>query len=106
MAGAQEKELSDFQTDVLDDVKEPSLYRVLMLNDDYTPMDFVVLVLQKFFHKTHDEAAEITLNVHQKGAGLCGIYPKDVAETKVDGVMNYAREHQHPLQCQYEKDSV
>lgn len=83
--------------------KPPSLYRVLLLNDDYTPMDFVVLVLEKFFSKDHDAATEIMLNVHNKGAGLCGVYPYEVAETKVAHVTEFAREHEHPLQCTMEK---
>ncbi len=84
-------------------VKPPSLYRVLLLNDDYTPMDFVVLVLEKFFGKDHTAATEIMLNVHNKGAGLCGVYPYEVAETKVAHVTEFAREHEHPLQCTMEK---
>lgn len=84
-------------------VKPPSLYRVLLLNDDYTPMDFVVLVLEKFFNKDHDAATEIMLAVHNKGAGVCGVYPYEVAETKVAHVTEFAREHEHPLQCTMEK---
>ncbi len=84
-------------------VKPPSLYRVLLLNDDYTPMDFVVLVLEKFFGKDHAAATEIMLSVHTKGSGLCGVYPYEVAETKVAHVTEFAREHEHPLQCTMEK---
>jgi ATP-dependent Clp protease adaptor protein ClpS len=83
--------------------KKPSMYRVLMLNDDYTPMEFVVMVLQRFFNKSTDEATQIMLHVHQKGIGVCGIYPYDVAETKVVQVLDYARKHHHPLQCTMEK---
>ncbi len=83
--------------------KKPSMYRVLMLNDDYTPMEFVVHVLQRFFSKSTEEATQIMLHVHQKGIGVCGIYTYDVAETKVDQVVNFARKHQHPLQCTMEK---
>lgn len=83
--------------------KKPSMYKVLMLNDDYTPMDFVVIVLEKFFHKTENEATEIMLHVHKKGVGLCGIYPYEVAEMKIIQVMDFARKNQHPLQCTIEK---
>jgi ATP-dependent Clp protease adaptor protein ClpS len=83
--------------------KKPSLYRVLLLNDDYTPMEFVVRVLQRFFTKTIEEATEIMLHVHQNGVGLCGVYTYEVAETKVTMVMDFARKHQHPLQCVMEK---
>jgi len=84
--------------------KKPSMYKVLMLNDDYTPMEFVVLVLQRFFNKSHAEAERIMLHVHQKGVGVCGVYTYEVAETKVTQVMDFARKHQHPLQCTLEKD--
>jgi ATP-dependent Clp protease adaptor protein ClpS len=83
--------------------KRPSLYKVLLLNDDYTPMEFVIEVLEKFFHKDHTDATKIMLNVHNQGKGLCGVYPRDVAETKVALVNEYARRHQHPLQCTLEK---
>ena len=83
--------------------KRPSLYRVLLLNDDYTPMEFVVLVLQDVFNKTRDEAMRIMLHVHNQGVGECGIYPFEVAETKVTRVMDAARKNQHPLQCVMEK---
>ncbi len=83
--------------------KKPSMYRVLLLNDDYTPMEFVVHVLERFFNKSRDEATQIMLHVHQKGIGVCGIYPYDVAETKVVQVVEFARKHQHPLQCTMEK---
>jgi ATP-dependent Clp protease adaptor protein ClpS len=84
--------------------QKPSLYKVLMLNDDYTPMEFVVHVLQRFFGKNHEEATAIMLQVHHTGAGLCGVYTLEVAETKVSQVMDFGRRHQHPLQCTLEKD--
>ena len=84
--------------------KKPSLYRVLLLNDDYTPMEFVVYILERFFNKGRDEATQIMLHVHQKGVGLCGVYTYEVAETKVTQVMNFASQHQHPLQCTMEKE--
>lgn len=84
--------------------KKPSMYKVLMLNDDYTPMEFVVLVLEKFFEKQHEEAIKIMLHVHQKGVGICGVFTYEVAETKVTQVMDFARKHEHPLQCTLEKE--
>ncbi len=83
--------------------KRPSLYRVLLLNDDYTPMEFVVHVLERFFHKGPEEATTIMLHVHHNGVGECGVYTYEVAETKVTQVMDFARKHQHPLQCVMEK---
>jgi ATP-dependent Clp protease adaptor protein ClpS len=83
--------------------KRPSLYRVLILNDDYTPMEFVVHVLERFFNKDHETATQIMLHVHHHGIGECGIYTYEVAETKVTQVMDFARKHQHPLQCVMEK---
>ena len=84
--------------------KIPSLYRVLMMNDDYTPMEFVIEVLEKFFQKNREEATQIMLHVHQRGVGVCGIYAYDLAETKAMQVMNYARKYEHPLQVQLEKE--
>jgi ATP-dependent Clp protease adaptor protein ClpS len=84
--------------------KKPSMYKVLMLNDDYTPMEFVVHVLERFFSKSHEEATQIMLHVHQKGVGLCGVFTYEVAETKVSQVMDLARRSQHPLQCTLEKE--
>ncbi len=84
--------------------KKPSMYKVLMLNDDYTPMEFVVHVLESFFGKSREEATTIMLHVHQRGVGLCGVYTYEVAETKVTQVIDYARKHQHPLQCTLEKE--
>ncbi len=83
---------------------KPSMYKVLLLNDDYTPMEFVVHVLQNFFFKDAEDAARIMLHVHQKGVGVCGVYPFDVAETKVTQVIDYARQNEHPLQATLEKD--
>ncbi|MCR9257166.1 MAG: ATP-dependent Clp protease adapter ClpS [Alphaproteobacteria bacterium] len=84
--------------------KKPALYKVLMLNDDYTPMEFVVLVLEKFFSKSREEATRIMLHVHHRGVGVCGIFTYEIAETKVTQVMDYARQNQHPLQCTLEKE--
>ena len=84
--------------------KIPALYRVLMMNDDYTPMEFVIEVLEKFFQKNREAATEVMLHVHQRGVGVCGIYAYDLAETKAIQVMNYARKYEHPLQVQLEKE--
>ena len=84
--------------------KIPALYRVLMMNDDYTPMEFVIEVLEKFFQKNREAATEVMLHVHQRGVGVCGIYAYDLAETKAMQVMNYARKYEHPLQVQLEKE--
>ena len=83
--------------------KRPSLYTVLLLNDDYTPMEFVVLCLQRFFRMGTEDATRVMLHVHQKGVGVCGIFTYEVAETKVNQVLDFARKHQHPLQCTMEK---
>ena len=84
--------------------KKPSMYKVLMLNDDYTPMEFVVHVLERFFSMGTEQATQIMLHVHQRGVGICGVFSYEVAETKVTQVMDFARKHQHPLQCTLEKD--
>ena len=84
--------------------QKPSLYKVLLLNDDFTPMEFVVHVLQRFFNKDINEATEIMLHVHQNGVGICGVFTFEVAETKVTQVIDLARQHQHPLQCTMEKE--
>ena len=84
--------------------KKPSMYKVLLLNDDYTPMEFVVHVLQRFFSKNAEDATKIMLHVHQNGVGICGVFTYEVAETKVSQVMDLARQHDHPLQCTMEKD--
>jgi len=83
--------------------KQPSLYKVLMLNDDYTPMEFVVLCLQRFFRMGLEDATRVMLHVHQKGVGVCGVFTYEVAETKVGQVTDFARQNQHPLQCTLEK---
>ncbi len=80
-------------------VKSPPMFKVLLLNDDYTPMDFVVMVLQKFFSLSREKATQIMLKVHREGAGVCGVYPRDVAATKVEQVTAFARQQQHPLRC-------
>ncbi len=84
--------------------KKPSMYKVLLLNDDFTPMDFVVYVLEKYFKKDKQEATEVMMNVHSQGIGLCGIYTYEVAETKVAIVVDDARKNEHPLQCIMEKE--
>jgi ATP-dependent Clp protease adaptor protein ClpS len=83
--------------------KKPSMFKVLMLNDDYTPMEFVVMVLKNFFNMDLEQATRVMLHVHQKGVGVCGIFPYEIAETKVNQVMDFARQNQHPLQCTLEK---
>lgn len=85
-------------------IKKPSMYKVLMLNDDYTPMEFVVHVLERFFQKSRDEATTIMMSVHKQGVGVCGVFTYEVAEAKVTQVMDLARQNQHPLQCTLEKD--
>ena len=86
------------------ETKKPELFKVLLLNDDYTPMEFVVHVLERFFAKTREEATRIMLHVHRRGVGVCGVYTFEVAETKVTQVIDFARRHEHPLQCTLEKD--
>lgn len=84
--------------------KKPSLYKVLILNDDYTPMEFVVHILERFFNKNKQEATDIMLHVHRRGVGLCGVFTYEVAETKVNQVMDFARANEQPLQCTMEKE--
>ena len=84
--------------------KKPSLYKVLLLNDDYTPMEFVVHILEKFFAKSREDAEEVMLHVHRHGVGICGVFTFEVAETKVAQVIEFSRRHQHPLQCTMEKE--
>ena len=79
--------------------KLPSIYKVIILNDDYTPMEFVVYTIQNVFKKSHDEATRIMLKIHTEGQGVCGMFPLEIAETKMKQVLNLAKEHQHPLQC-------
>lgn len=83
--------------------KKPSMFKVLMLNDDYTPMEFVVLVLKRFFSMDLEQATRVMLHVHQRGVGVCGIFPYEIAETKVNQVMDFAAQNQHPLRCTLEK---
>jgi ATP-dependent Clp protease adaptor protein ClpS len=84
--------------------KPPPMFKVVLLNDDYTPMDFVVGVLQRFFALSREQATQVMLKVHREGSGICGVYPKDVAATKVEQVKSYAKQHQHPLQCVMEEN--
>lgn len=95
---------TDLVTKTRPKTKRPSLYKVLLLNDDYTPMEFVVHVLERFFKKNRQEATSIMLHVHQKGVGICGVYTYEIADTKVAQVTDFARQHQHPLQCTMEKE--
>lgn len=106
----KENEAGDIGGLVLEETEEqkledPHLYKVLILNDDYTPMEFVVFVIQRVFNKTQDQAFQIMLKIHHEGMGVCGIYSKDVAETKAEQVIQLAHTHEHPLQCISEKDS-
>ena len=81
-------------------IKLPPMFRVLLLNDDFTPMEFVVECIERFFNKNREQATKIMLQVHTEGVGVCGIYPQDIAETKMNQVLNFAKELQHPLQCE------
>ena len=83
-------------------LKKPDLYKVMLLNDDYTPMEFVVVILEKFFRKNREEATRVMLHVHQRGVGICGVYTREIAETKVRQVMECADDNKHPLQCTME----
>ncbi|MCB1548828.1 MAG: ATP-dependent Clp protease adapter ClpS [Hyphomicrobiaceae bacterium] len=103
-ANDRDGDRTDIVTKTRPKTKKPSLYKVLLLNDDYTPMDFVIYVLERFFNKGRDEATRIMLHVHHKGVGICGVYTYEIAETKVAQVMSFARQHQHPLQCTMEKE--
>jgi ATP-dependent Clp protease adaptor protein ClpS len=107
LAGPSRVDDGDAQTGVATKTqpktKRPPLYKVLLMNDDYTPMEFVVLVLQRFFRMSMEDATRVMLHVHQKGVGVCGIFTYEVAETKVNQVLDFARKHQHPLQCTMEK---
>jgi ATP-dependent Clp protease adaptor protein ClpS len=85
-------------------VKAPPMFKVVLLNDDYTPMDFVVAVLQKFFLLSRERATQVMLKVHREGSGVCGVYPRDVAATKVEQVKSFSKQHQHPLQCVMEEN--
>ncbi|WP_374348796.1 ATP-dependent Clp protease adapter ClpS [Chitinimonas sp.] len=86
------------------EVKPPPLYRVLLLNDDFTPMEFVIMVLQQFFAMDYERATRVMLKVHTEGKGVCGVFPKDIAATKVTQVLDFSRQHQHPLQCVMEEN--
>ena len=90
-------------TKTRDKTKKPSMYRVLLMNDDYTPMEFVVSILMSIFKMNQEQATQVMLNVHQTGIGVCGVYTFEVAETKVTQVLDAAKRHQHPLQCTLEK---
>ena len=85
-------------------LKKPTLYRVILVNDDYTPMEFVVLILQRFFRKGREEAVQIMLNVHTRGSGICGVFTAEIAETKVRQVLSFSRDNKHPLQCTMEPE--
>ena len=85
-------------------VKPPPMFKVILLNDDYTPMEFVVIVLQKFFSMTREKATQVMLKVHREGMGVCWLYSRDIATTKVEQVVSYAKKHQHPLQCVMEEN--
>lgn len=84
-------------------LKKPPMYKVIMLNDDYTPMEFVVMILEKLFRMEHEKAVQVMLNVHQKGKGVCGVFPHEIAQTKVAQVLEIARQNEHPLQCTMEE---
>ena len=107
MAGKADDDDGDLNTGVATKTraktKKPSNYKVLMLNDDYTPMEFVVLVLQRYFNMGTEDATRVMLQVHQQGVAVCGVFTYEVAETKVSQVMDFARENEHPLQCTLEK---
>ncbi len=94
----------DLASETIEEVKEPPMYRVMLINDDYTTMEFVVQILMMVFNKSGTDATRIMLSVHQQGVGVCGVYPYEVAETKVDAVHALAREHGFPLKCTMEKD--
>ena len=102
--GSDEERRTGLLTKTRPKTKKPAMYKVLMLNDDYTPMEFVVFVLESYFNKTREEATRIMMHVHRRGVGICGVYTYDVAETKVNQVMDMARKEQHPLQCTLEKE--
>jgi len=87
-------------------LKRPDMYRVLLINDDYTPMDFVIMLLQSVFRKDHDAATQIMMHVHTKGVGICGVFTREIAETKVRQVVDLSQQGQHPLQCEMEPDSL
>ena len=102
--GDDDEGRTDLITKTRPKTKKPNLYKVLILNDDYTPMEFVVDVLERFFGLGHEDATRVMLHVHHKGAGICGVFTYEIAETKVTQVTDYARKYQHPLQCVMEKE--
>ncbi len=102
--GEQESQKTGLLLKARPKTKKPSLYKVVLLNDDFTPMEFVVHVLERFFSKTREEATDIMLHVHRRGVGICGVFTFEVAETKVTQVMDFARANEHPLQCTMEKE--
>src|SRR5437762_1295077 len=104
MSGAKVKDTLDEATETEEKLKTPSMYKVLLLNDDYTPMEFVVHILKKFFHKDDVTAQEIMLRVHHQGFGIAGVFTYEVAETKMNQVNGYAQKNHHPLKCQLEKE--
>lgn len=108
MSGTDRNDRDDRETGIVvkskAKTKKPSMYKVLLLNDDYTPMEFVVHVLERFFNKTREDATRIMLHVHRRGVGVCGVYTYEVAETKVNQVIDFARKNEHPLQCTLEKE--
>ena len=106
MSGNNTEIQEDVGTQLEDDVAEPPMFRVLLLNDDYTTMDFVITILMGVFSKSPEEATRIMLNVHQQGVGICGVYPFEIAETKVDTVHALARDNGFPLRCTMEKEDV
>lgn len=102
----QFNDADDFLVEVVKPkLKKPPLYKVMLLNDDYTPMDFVIVLLQSVFSMQEEQAAQVMLHVHQKGVGICGIFTREIAETKVEMVMEYAQANHHPLQCTMEPES-
>ena len=102
--GDHDRGLTVLAERVKPELKKPAMYKVVLLNDDYTPMEFVVIVLERFFGLNHAQAFEIMLTVHKKGVAVVGVFSHEIAETKVAQVMDYARRHQHPLQCTMEKE--
>lgn len=101
--GQQQHHQIELETIELNQIVPPSLYKVILLNDDFTPMDFVIVVLQEFFAMNEERATQVMLTVHHEGRGVCGIYSEDIAATKVEQVLAFAREHQHPLSCVMEE---
>ena len=104
MSDKQNQPEDDVFTIEKEKVRKPSLYKVLLHNDDYTTMEFVITVLLKFFHKSESEAIHTMLTVHNKGVGVAGVYTRETAETKVKQISEFAREHQHPLKCSMEPE--